>query len=320
MKSLGSFVLVALLAALGAAILPSSNVAYAAFHCMRIHAVMAGYNGNGNIQYVELRMNTGGQTVLGGHTIEFYDSSNTLKARFTFPSGVTNGLLGESILIGTEAFRDNTPGPGGPDFVFLGPGDPDGPQNTVVFNGGLVSHPIQAPGGLVHFAPGSANCDTVMLPVPAGEVDSVAYGAAASYYPPAATALPSPATTKALRLNVALGTAFPPPDGVNNSTEYGLYDVATADATVPSGSVRTDLTTPRNNARQVLQIVQSVPSVGGVAEAPAGARAPDAVVADDSTGRGWGMPLMLALASVVVVATGGGLVARHLRARRDYER
>ncbi len=79
-------------------LLSGGGVADAAFHCVRIHAVAGSWNGDTNIQYVELRMDLGGQNVLTGHTIQFFSASGQLKATFTFPSGVTNALVGDSIL------------------------------------------------------------------------------------------------------------------------------------------------------------------------------------------------------------------------------
>ena len=79
--------------------------AYASFHCMRIHGVLASFNGDGRLQYVELRQNTGGQNFVAGHTLQFFDASNQLQATFTFPALVPNGLTGDSILIATSEFN-----------------------------------------------------------------------------------------------------------------------------------------------------------------------------------------------------------------------
>ena len=56
-----AMVVTGLAVAAGALLLPSANVSYAAFHCMRIHAVKAGFGGNPNVQYVELRMSVASQ-------------------------------------------------------------------------------------------------------------------------------------------------------------------------------------------------------------------------------------------------------------------
>src|SRR3990172_9800113 len=105
--------------------------AHAAFHLMRIHAVMGGFNAVNTIQYVELRMCSGGQNFVTGHTIRFYDDTNptpVLKATFTFPGDVSNPgfATGESILIATAEYAQTHIGPGaggrggGAGFLFSG--------------------------------------------------------------------------------------------------------------------------------------------------------------------------------------------------------
>ena len=261
------------------------QTAEAAFHCMRIHAVMGGYNGDSNIQFVELRMDAGGQTFISGHTIQFFDASGALKAAFTFPSGITNSAKGDSILIGTAEFNSSVAG-GTADFVFAN-------ANTTGSNGGDPLHPVQVPGGTVVFASGIGGCS---FAVP---VDSLAYGSAMATYGTAAAALPSPGTTKADELNNLM--TLP----TNNSTEYALQDVSTTTFSVPLINIQTDFTTPRNNARNVLQIIPYVPGVGGVAERP------DVVVVSvASSGDGWEDSGVYAIAggiAALVLAAGAGL-------------
>ena len=201
-------------------VMSGGNVAFASFHCVRIHAVMGGFAGNNNIQYVELRLETGGQNFVMGHTLEFHDSAGTLKATFTFPSNATNGLTGDSILIATSEFNAAATG-GMADYLFAG--------NTVGANGGDPLHPVQGMNGSVTWvsatSPGhSPNC-AAQAPV-----DSVAYGTAAATYGMAAVALPAPGNGQALRLN---NLAFMV---TNNSTEYSLENVAAATSmvTVPN--------------------------------------------------------------------------------------
>jgi hypothetical protein len=236
MRLIGFFT-IALALAFGLLASQPAERALAAFHCMRIHAVMAGLNGNGNVQYVELRMNLSGQNLVGGHEIEFYDGSGVLKATFTFPSHVANGATGDSILIGTAEF-DAIANGGGADFVFS-------QANTVAANGGDPLHPVQGPDGLVHFAPGHANCVFSGNP---GEVDSVAYGSATAYFGSAAPALADPSDDRALVLN---NLNLAPSD---NSTEYALAPVSTTTSSVAIGDLATDFDTPRNNGRVVLEV------------------------------------------------------------------
>jgi len=146
--------LIIVLAVLGAGLFAeSAREAHAAFHLMRIHAVMDGLNGDGNVQYVELRMCNAGQSFLAGHSIKFYDGSNMLKATFTFPDiggplvpDITNSAAGESILIGTSEYNTASIGPGmggsggDADFVFS-------MANTTAANGGDPLHPVQGPNG-----------------------------------------------------------------------------------------------------------------------------------------------------------------------------
>jgi hypothetical protein len=284
-------------AALAAFLIPRAEPAHAAFHCMRIHAVLGGYAGDSTIQFVELRMNASGQTAINGHKIEFYDASNVKKATFTFPSNLpigANGALGDSILIATQEFEDATPNsPDDADFLFAG--------NTV-WNDGLdpspdPAHPIQSPGGKVHFAPGNNNCDANLM-ILSGEVDSLAYGSAASNWTSPAVALPMPGTTEALQLqNLNI-------QATNNSTEYLLATVSNTNFTVTDVNMLDDnKAMPRNNERQVLAIPIDSNAVGGVAERPDNASLPAAVSAG-SGGDRW-QDVSLALAAIAAVAALG---------------
>jgi hypothetical protein len=249
MRSLASLILAFVLSVPLAAVamLTQAGVADAAFHCIRIHAVAGGVNGNNKVQFVELRMDVGFQTLLTGHTIQFFDAGGVLKATFTFPAGVANGAVGDSILIATSEFASTFTG-GNADFIFSG-------ANTTAANGGDALHPVQVPGGQMVWAGPSAACVTVMAPV-----DAAAYGGATAIYGTAAVALPNPGTVQALRLsNLNMAPT-------NNSAEYALANVSPTTFSVPMANLATDFSTPRNNARTVLTLV--VPSVGGSAEAP----------------------------------------------------
>jgi hypothetical protein len=250
MKNLG--LLAALLAAiLFVGALGSAQPAFAAFHLMRIHAVMGGLNGDNTVQYVELRMCSGGQNFVGGHTLKFYDGSDTLKATFTFPSSpfppVPNASLGESILIATSEFNTASIGPGvggsggDADFTFIA----SGPMtNTVASNGGDALHPIQGINGKVRFGHQEGEgCDANFVTDP-HDIDSVAYGTATADIGSAAPALSSPSDATALRESDITGP-------VGNNTDYSLQPTSSMAKTVAIGSLTTDLDTPRNNSRQV---------------------------------------------------------------------
>ncbi len=156
------------LMALVLGILAQSQPAGAAFHLMRIYAVMGGVSGDTNIQYVELRMTSDGQQFVMGHQICFYNTAGTLTATFTFP-GNTGDTLGvkDSILIGTQEFQDLT-NVVNPDFLFVTPGDPT--PDTVDPMNNPVPHPVLTPGGRVVFGTqsGMTRCGSI--------VDSYAYG------------------------------------------------------------------------------------------------------------------------------------------------
>lgn len=237
------FALLVLVAAIAAGFFHASNSAHAAFHLMRIHAVSYGFNGDNTIQYVELRMCSPGQPFLAGHTLQFYDGSNALKATFTFPGNVSNSSNGESILIATAEFNAASVGPGGggsggdADFVFS-------MANTAGANGGDPLHPVQGPSGKVVFAAGASDGCDAGFTLNAGDVDSVAYGTATADFGSAASALPSPSDNTALRESNITGPS-------DNSTDYSLQATAAAPKTVAAGSLLTDLDTPRNNSREV---------------------------------------------------------------------
>jgi hypothetical protein len=291
MRSLLSLGLAALVA--GSALLVSrAPTADAAFHCIRIHAVMGGFNGDNDIQYVELRMDAGGQTLLGGHTIEFFRASDgMLRATFTFPAGVTNGLVGDSILVATHKFNLSVTG-GQADFEFEG--HTTGPDAT---------HPVQLTGGTVVWAgPGPFACTFAGMPV-----DAVAYGGGSGGFGSSAAALPATGTTQALRLSNLNVTPS------SNLMEYSLQNVSPSafDATGhlvtnPVGDPPS-AETPRNNGRRVLQLFSPVPpSVGGVAENPAGAQNAVTNSSGDGGGRGRIAYGLVAVIAASVAASGAG--------------
>jgi hypothetical protein len=252
---------------------------------MRIHAVKAGFGGNANVQYVELRMDLAGQAFVSGHTLQFFDASGTLKATFTFPANITNSSTGDSILIGTSEFNSVAQG-GLADFTFTN-------ANTVAVNGGDPLHPIQAPNGKVVWAAGTLNCGAT------APVDSVASGSAAADYGTATVALPGPSDARALRLSNLNMTP------TNNSTEYALSPVSTTSFMVAAGNLASDFSTPRNNGRMVLAMNVVVPSVGGTADVP------DAF-APKGSGGGHGAWYLVA-AGVVLAAASAGTLLRHRR-------
>lgn len=112
-----------LLVLLAIALLPDSK-AEAVFHLVQIDEVMAGANGNGNIQFVEMRMCCGDQNNQGNNAkLVFFDAAGTQTGEFLFtgdPLGGTN----VAFLIGTQAFADLSETPT-PDFIMPALVQPD---------------------------------------------------------------------------------------------------------------------------------------------------------------------------------------------------
>ena len=288
----GSFAVAALM--LLVALSQPARPAFAAFHCMRIHAVMHGYNGDEDAQFVELRLNAAGQAFVGGHKLRFLDANGVQKAEFTFPGNIANAATGDSILIATDAFNDlYTPG-GNSDFVFSA-------QNTT---GKDRLSPVQGPGGKVIFAPGQANC---LGQVP---VDSVAYGTGTvtADFGSKAVALPSPTTDQGLRLS-NLNTTV-----TNNSTEYSLQSVATTTVSVLQANLPTDFSFPRNNARLRLGMVDSTVVGGTVTEPELSATEALPIEADSEEGSPV-VPIVAVSAGVLVSAIALGMFEVRRRRR-----
>ena len=82
------------------------GAAGAAFHLNEINKIMAGFNGNTNIQAVELRMITAGENVVGGGVIRTYDAAGGLVGTLgTFGGNVPNGIADRKILCATALFQ-----------------------------------------------------------------------------------------------------------------------------------------------------------------------------------------------------------------------
>ena len=75
--------------------------AFANFHIMQITEVFPGTTGAPNAQYIELQMYTGGQNVLGGHTLTVFDAAGTSVMTYTFAANVGNGTDQATVLIAT---------------------------------------------------------------------------------------------------------------------------------------------------------------------------------------------------------------------------
>ncbi len=222
-------IVLTVLAAVIVGLLAQPQPASAAFHWMRVYAVMGGADGNANIQYVELRMADPGQIFVSATEICFFDAAGDPWARFSFPGSVANGVDEASILIGTTTPApgvnfDSSWAAGSPDFSFAG-------NTTGIAVGADPEHPVVPGSGKVAFGQADANCNFLSL------VDSVAYGSSYTGTVDFGSKFPSDlptAGTQALKLAVSPichptslnspcdGVFGPPP---MNQNDYALVDV-----------------------------------------------------------------------------------------------
>jgi len=84
------------------------GMAAASFHLNEVNKIMAGFNGNTNIQAVELRMITSGEHVIGGGVIRTYNAAGGLVGTLgTFPGNLplAQALPDRKILCATALFQ-----------------------------------------------------------------------------------------------------------------------------------------------------------------------------------------------------------------------
>ncbi len=243
----------------------SADTSDAAFHWMRVYGVMAGANGDANIQYVELRMTHSGQNFVDTHDICFFDSTGAPYARFTFPDNVPNGADEASILVGTTEF-DAVWSAGSPDDAFF---VAITEENTVkISDGSPEPHPVRGPAGKVAFGTDNATipsqmCDDDNLP-PMDQftpIDSIAYGTGYTGTVELGTKLnvdlPTAGSMAATMQGPICLTGSPTPcTGIweprNNSEDYALVDVNDPNSN-----------NPRNNAGQSGDITGPPPDGDG---------------------------------------------------------
>lgn len=236
---------------MGVGFLGSSKEGDAAFHLMRVYGAMGGAFGDANIQYVELRMTTGGQNFVAGQDICFYDATGAPYAIFNFPSNAPSGT-NTSILIGSSEF-DSAWAAGTVDgtspllFTF------SGSTVTQIAPQADVFHPIRLPAGKIAFG-----TETSMTPASMCQAgftaiyDSVAYGTGytgtVNFGMKFNMDMPS-AGTQAVRLTGPLcSVGFSCGMAPDNSTDYSLLNV----------NVMANY--PRNNMNQAGPLAQ-VPDV-----------------------------------------------------------
>ncbi len=203
------------------AVLGLATPAFATFHLMSISELGAGFLGNPNVQFVELRLDGVGQTHLTGTRLTVFDKDGNAAVLLVTPNDVANGTAGRNVLYATAEFQSAT----GivPDFVIpAGVVEPSG----MVCWGAPDADPSNPPD------PSTWDFDK-----PENYVDCVAYGG----YP------------YATRMQSGTPTSLLPGDGVKSLTR--------AKNTGAAGSNDTDFVlaaaTPCNNANQCADLTPS---------------------------------------------------------------
>lgn len=105
-----------LCAALGFALLAASSPA--AFHVMQIDEVIGSINGDPNAQAIELRMRSGGQTVVSNASLYAADASGgNRKLLLNIATNVSNGASGARVLLATSGFTSTMVAGGATSFT-----------------------------------------------------------------------------------------------------------------------------------------------------------------------------------------------------------
>lgn len=115
--------LLVLIALLSAPLLVGPSPVRATNHVVIMDEVMAGFNGDATIQFVEMRMADSSQNAWGPQggesssraKLDFFNASGTRTGEFFFPSNPPGGT-NRSVLIATQAFA-NLSGAPAPDFI-----------------------------------------------------------------------------------------------------------------------------------------------------------------------------------------------------------
>ena len=251
----------------------SSQPAFAAVHRAEIHELMSGFNGDPDVQYVEVNMRSGSQTATTNAKLSAFDASGTCidgdpmtmgnQPLLTMSGSVPNSGDGIRWLMGTTAFEAASGIQA--DFEFPpNPGLPSGAGMVCVFESGSnFTNPTQS-------------------------IDCLAYGGA-SFTGSNPNSSPSEAATSGpgdgqLSLTRIVPSSFnffgPPWAGSDDANDFALAG--------PS---------PENNAGDV----GLVPPVGGMAELPDAADAAP-LAASDSSGLSAGL-----LAAIAAGAAAGAI-------------
>lgn len=110
---------------------------WASFHRMAMNEIMTSYGGSANVQFVEMRMLSGGQTVVNGSVLAVFDSTGAYIADvLTIPGNLLNGGADVRFLMATPSFAAQLGAPT-PDFTF--------PDASLPTAGGMVCWGKPAP-------------------------------------------------------------------------------------------------------------------------------------------------------------------------------
>jgi hypothetical protein len=92
--------------------------AYATFHLMQIEQVIGAVDGDRTAQAIQLRMRAAGQNFVSGGKLVVFDKrgSNPITI-LDVPTNVTNGQVGDRVLIASANFPSHTTPPAMPDFT-----------------------------------------------------------------------------------------------------------------------------------------------------------------------------------------------------------
>src|SRR5690242_15388285 len=138
------------------ALLALSSTVHAAFQSVSITEIGVGFRGDPDVQFVELRLDAGGQMHFTNTRLTVFDKDAVPTVLLLTPSEVANGASGRTVLYATAAFQTATGVT--PDFV--------------------IPAAIVAPSGMVCWgAPGAIPPDPSSWDVekPENYVDCVAY-------------------------------------------------------------------------------------------------------------------------------------------------
>ena len=92
--------------------------AYATFHLMQIEQVIGAVDGDTTAQAIQLRMRAAAQNFVSGGKLVVFDATGSNPITILdVPTNVTNGQVGDRVLIASSNFAGHTTPPAMPDFI-----------------------------------------------------------------------------------------------------------------------------------------------------------------------------------------------------------